>query len=173
MSWFAAGAAVVAVASEAVNMVQQKKIADQQAQYASQMANYNAQLDVANANQIAMNANANIQKQRTEDKSYLSSQRAAMAASGILSETGSPLALQATTAGRMEQDIQNDWAGVQEKETSLNLSAEAGIYEGAEESSMYHLEGAADIFKGIGSMASTFGSYAGSSSGQHLLGPSS
>lgn len=157
MSFWAIGAAVVAVVGETVNMVEQSRISKQQASNATKVAQYNADVDVANAQQLSMNANANIAKQRQQDQSYLSAQRAAYAASGVLSGTGSPMTLQATTAGRMEQDIQQNWASVQEKESQLYGSAAEGIVEGQEESDVYHLQSTAAIFQGIGQIANTVG----------------
>jgi hypothetical protein len=145
--------AVAAAASTTVAV----EASNKQAEAATQAADYNAKLDVANANQLAMNANANIAKQRQQDQEYQSNQRAALAASGVLSGTGSPMALQATTAGRQEQDIQTYWTSVQEKESQLYSSAEEGVYEGQEEADIYHLQGAADIFKGVGSMTKDIG----------------
>jgi hypothetical protein len=129
-----------------------------QASAAAHAADFNAKVDQANAQQLAMDAKANIQKQRQDDTAYQSDQRAALAASGVLSETGSPMTLQATTAMRQEQDIQTYWTSVQEKEGQLYSAAAEGVYEGASEADIYHLQGAADIFSGIGSMA---GSVAG------------
>lgn len=145
--------AVVAAASTTVAV----EASNKQAEAATQAADYNAKLDVANAQQLAMNANANIAKQRQDDQAYQSNQRAALAASGVLSGTGSPMALQATTAGRQEQDIQTYWTSVQEKESQLYSSAEEGVYEGQEEADIYHLQGAADIFNGVGSMTGDLG----------------
>ena len=142
-------AAAGAVASTAVAV----NASERQAAAASQAANYNADVDIANAKQLSMDANANIQKQRQQDQEYQSNQRAALAASGVLSGTGSPMALQATTAGRQEQDIQTYWTSVQEKESQLYGSAEEGVYEGEEEADIYHLQGAGDIFSGVGSLA--------------------
>ena len=145
--------AVAAVASVAAAGVSAYS-ASRQAKAAAQVANYNANVDIAQAQQEAMDANANIARQRQEDQSYLSQQRAQLAASGVLSDTGSPLAVQATTAGRMEQDVQQYWTSTQEKETALYSAAQEGVYEGAQEASAYHLQGAADIISGIGSFAS-------------------
>jgi hypothetical protein len=146
--------ASVAAAAESASM------ASKQATVASKVANYNANVDIANANQQAMDANANIAKQRQADATYMSSQRAALAASGVLENTGSPLSLEATTAGRMEQNIQQYWTTVQEKEDTEFTAARMGIYEGQEEASIYHLEGAADIFKGIGEASKSIGGIA-------------
>lgn len=145
--------AVAAVASLAAAGVSAYE-SSQQAKTATKVANYNANVDIAQAQQLAMDANANIAKQRLESKEYLSKQRAAYAASGVLGDTGSPLAVQATTAGRMEQDIQQYWSSTQQKESSLYAAAQEGVYEGAAQASMYHLQGAAEIMQGIGSAAS-------------------
>lgn len=158
----ATGALLTAsVATAGVSAYMSASAASKQASTAAQIANYNAKVDEANAQQLAMNANANIQKQRQDNGTYLSAQRAAYAASGVLSGTGSPMAVLATTAGRQEQDIQQYYASTQEEEQRLYGAAQLGVYEGAEEADMYHLQGAADIFKGIGGMVSLVGqSYA-------------
>ena len=144
---------IISAVAAAGAAVEEKQASDRQAKAVTQAANYNAKVDIANAQQLQMNADANIQKQRQEDASYQSSQRVALAASGVLSGTGSPMELQATTAGRQEQDIQTYYASVQEKESQLYGSAQEGVYEGAEEADIYHLQGAGDIFNGIGSVA--------------------
>ena len=141
--------ASVAAAAESAHM------ASKQASAAASAADYNAKLDIVKAQQLTMDANANISKQREQDATYMSSQRAALAAAGVLENTGSPLSLEATTAGRMEQNIQQYWTTVERRETALYESAQEGVEAGAEEASIYHLEGAADIFKGIGGVAST------------------
>lgn len=148
-------ATTVSVASAAAATAISVEESNAQARAASQAANYNAKVDVANAQQLAMDANANIEKQRQDDQAYQSNQRAAFAASGILSGTGSPMEVQATTAGRQEQDIQTYWASVQEKESQLYASAEEGVYEGQEQADIYHLQGAGDIFSGIGGIDNT------------------
>lgn len=145
--------AVVAAGSA----VEAKQVSSRQAEAASQAADYNAAVDQANAKQVALNANANIDRQRQEDQTYQSDQRAALAASGVLSDTGSPMVVQATTAGRQEQDIQTYWTSVQEKESNLYAAGQEGIYEGAEQADIYHLQGAADIFNGVGSIAGDVG----------------
>jgi hypothetical protein len=144
--------ASTAVASAAGSAYMSARASSQQATAAAQAADYNAKVDVANAQQLSLDANANIQKQRQQDQEYQSDQRAAFAASGVLSGTGSPMEVQATTAGRQEQDIQQYWTSVQEKESQLYASAQEGVVEGEEEADIYHLQGAGDIFSGIGNM---------------------
>ena len=135
--------AVVAtsVAATAASATLSVEASSRQAKAATQAADYNAALDAANAKQVALNANANIEKQRQDDATYQSDQRAALAASGVLSDTGSPMVVQATTAGRQEQDIQQYWTSVQEKESNLYAAGQEGIYEGAEQADIYHLAG--------------------------------
>jgi hypothetical protein len=145
--------AIAVAASTTVSV----EASNQQARAAAQAADYNSKIDQANAQQLAMNANANITKQRQDDATYQADQRAALAASGVLSGTGSPMELQATTAMRQEQDIQTYWTSVQEKESQLYSSAAEGVYEGQEEADIYHLQGATDIFNGIGSMTGDVG----------------
>ena len=143
------------VAATAASTTLALEASSRQATAAAQAANYNAKVDQANAQQIAMNANANIEKQRQDDQAYQSNQRAALAASGVLSDTGSAMQVEATTAGRQEQDIQQYWSSVQQKEAQLYSSAQEGVYEGQEQSDIYHLQGAADIFNGIAGVAGT------------------
>ena len=150
-------ALVVAAVAAGASAYESKKASDAQAKLATSTANYNAQVDVANAQQLAMDASANIDKQRRDDASYMSNQRAAYAASGVLSGTGSPMTVEATTAGRMEQDIQQYWTSVQEKESTLYAAASMDVLEGQDTAEIYHLQGTADIFKGIGSVASIAG----------------
>jgi hypothetical protein len=149
--------AATSVAAAGTSAYLSARASSQQATAASQIANYNAKVDIAQANQDAMNAQANIEKQRTDNASYDSNQRAALAASGVLSGTGSPMALQATTVGRQEQDIQQYWTQTQEQESSQYQAAELGVYEGAQEADTYHLQGAADIFQGVGQMTNSVG----------------
>lgn len=152
--------AVASVASAAASVYsgrEQQIASNKQADAARQAADYNAKLDVANAQQLAMDSAANIQRQRSGNQAYLSKQLVAYAASGILSDTGSPLAVQATTAGRMEQDIQQYWTSVQQKESSLYASAQEGRYEGEETADIYHLQGTAALVSGIGRAVGTLG----------------
>ena len=130
--------------------------ASKNATYAAKVADYNAKVDIANAQQQAMNAQANIQSQREEGGELLSRQRAAYAASGVLSDSGSSLAVQATTAARLEQNIQQYWNETQQKESQLYTAAGMEVSKGKAQAKAYHLEAAADMFKAVGSMALAF-----------------
>ena len=136
--------------------------ANKQATYAAKVADYNANVDIANAKQQAMNTQANITKERISDASYLSSQRAGYAASGILSDSGSALMVQATTAARMEQNIQQQWTTAQQQEAAGYSAAQQSVQQGKQQAKSYHLQEMADIFKGVGSLALAFAGGAGS-----------
>ena len=152
--------AIAAVASATAAGVQAYE-ASKNATYAAKVADYNAKVDIANAEQQAMNTQANITKERISDASYLSSQRAGYAASGILSDSGSALMVQATTAARMEQNIQQQWTTAQQQEAAGYSAAQQSVQQGKQQAKSYHLQEMADIFKGVGSLALAFAGGAG------------
>lgn len=154
----AAGSAAMAI--QTANT--QRRASNMQADAVQQAAAYNAQVDIAQARQVAMDANANIQRERLDNNAYLSKQTASYAASGVLSDTGSPLAVQATTAGRMEQDIQQYWASTQQKEALLYAEAKQGVYEAGQQAEIYHLQGAVAVMNGIGRVIGSIGQGVGS-----------
>jgi len=155
----------IAATAQAVSSGVQAFEASKSASYAAKVADYNAKVEIANAQQQAMNAQANIQKERIADESYLSTQRAGYAASGILSDSGSPLMVQATTAARMEANIQQQWMTAQQQEAAGYAQAQADVMQGKQQAKAYHLQEMADIFKGVGSIALAF---AGGASGGSL-----
>lgn len=152
---------IIAVAATAASMAMQAAAAAKQAKLAESTAKYNASVDISNAQQLQLNAAANIRAQRRDDQAYRSKIRVAYAASGILSGSGSPMEVQATTAGRQEQDIANYWNQTNQKSDKYYGAAAEGIREGEAQSDLYHLQGAAAVVNGIGSMASMFGSMGG------------
>lgn len=145
-------AGVATVASAGMQAV----AASKKASAVARAADYNAKVDIANAQQLQMDAEANVRRQRQENQDYLSKIRVAYAASGVLSDTGTPMQVLGTTAARQEQDIQQYWTGVNQKTDRYYASALEGVAEGHDAASAYHLEGAADIIKGIGSIAGMF-----------------
>lgn len=154
MSVFAIGAGVAALTAATLEAVSSSKAATS----AAKMGDYNAKVDIANAQQTSLDAAQSVRNQRIQDQSFLSGQRASYAASGVLSGSGSAMAVEATTAGRMEQNIQQYWQNENAKINQDYASAQVGIYQGQEQAQTDHLEGAADIFKGIGSALSIAGS---------------
>ena len=150
----------VAAGATIAGTVASAKAASQQASTAAQVASYNANVDIAQANQNDLNANANITAQRQKNNEQLSTARAAYAASGVLSDSGSPMEVLATSASRDEQNIQQYYAEQQESDQTQYEAAQLGVYQGAQEAEAYHLEGAGDIFSGIGSLANIGGNTA-------------
>jgi len=130
---------IVALAISAVgtaySMSQSKKAADAAASVDANTAKYNAQLDNAQADQIQADTVANIRTTRQEDAAYLSKQAASYAASGVLATTGSPLHAQITTAGRMEQQIQQKYSNAQRQQMLLHSQAKEGVYYGQAQAS--------------------------------------
>lgn len=161
---------IIMVAATAASTAMQAAASAKQAGLAESAAKYNANVDIANAQQLQLNAAANIRAQRSEDQSYRSKIRVAYAASGILSGSGSPMEVLATTAGRHEQDIANYWNATNEKSDKYYGAAAEGIREGDAQSDLYHLQGAAAVVKGIGSMASMFGTGSTPSATNQLAG---
>ena len=139
--------------------------AGKQATYAAKVADYNAKVDIANAQQEAMNAQANIQSQRLKDEAYLSSQRAAYAASGVLSDTGTPMAVQATTAARLEHNIQQYWNQVQQREATGYTQAQMDVMRGKQQAQAYHMQAIGDYFKAAGDITNVVMSMPTSSGG--------
>jgi len=127
--------------------------AGKQATYAAKVADYNAKVDIANAQQQAMNAQANIQSERLKGEEYLSHQRAAYAASGVLSDTGTPMAVQATTAARLEHGIQQYWNQVQQKEAEEYTQAQLDVMRGKQQAQAYHMQAISDYFQAAGNIA--------------------
>jgi hypothetical protein len=127
--------------------------AGKQATYAAKVADYNANVDIANAKQQAMNSVANIQSERLKGEAYQSSQRAAYAASGVLSDSGSAMAVQATTAARMEQGIQQYWNEAQQRESTQYAGAQMEVLKGKQQAQAYHMQAIGDYFKAAGDIA--------------------
>ena len=109
------------------------------------VADYNAQQDQAKARQAEIDSQETIRRQRDQDKVYLSRQRSAMAAAGILN-TGSELDLLATTAGRLEQRVQDEWRGTEIGTQNLYAAAKVGQAEGYAQSDYYSSQATASLF---------------------------
>jgi len=73
--------------------------------------------------------------------------------------------VQATTAARMEANIQQQWMTAQQQEAAGYAQAQADVMQGKQQAKAYHLQEMADIFKGVGSIALAF---AGGASGGSL-----
>ncbi len=141
----------VAVAGTAASMAAQQAASKQAARTATNVANYNAAVDINNAKQTQIDSQTNIDRQRAQNDIYLSRQRSAIAASGVL-EAGSPLDLMADTASLMEQGIQDE-----QRDTSMKMegdysAAAAGVVQGQASSDAYKIQGQASLFSGVGQL---------------------
>lgn len=152
--------AVTAVALEVTSAVAQKNAADKAASVTRSIAQWNADADASQARQVDINTTQNIDNERTENKAYLSKQRQAYAAAGVQS-SGSALDVQATTAGRLEQRVQQEYNNSLTKQENLYADAGIGKAEGNAQADAYTTEGDIDILNGAAAVAGTLSSYAG------------
>lgn len=148
MSGFAIAGIAVAIGTTAYGAIQQNKASKKAAAADTQTANYNAQVDTAQAQQIQLDTEANIQTEQQDDAVYLSRQAASYAASGVISNTGSPLHAQITTAGRLNQRIQQQYSDSQRKQQLLYAQAQEGVYYGQAEASADNAVGTAALLTG-------------------------
>jgi hypothetical protein len=124
-----AGLLIGAMVMQGVSMYQQNKAAKASAALAEKTAQYNAEVDLSDAKQIELDADANEISARKDAAVYSSRQRAAYAASGVLN-TGSPLAVQASTAANLEQRIQQQRLDAGREVSKRQSAAQAGILYG-------------------------------------------
>lgn len=151
-TWIAIGATAAAVGSAATATMTYQG-AQQQKQTARSVAKYNADLDIAKAKQIDLDTQANIRSQRAEDKVFASRQQTAYAMAGVLS-SGSPLAVAATTAGRMEKRIQQGWQDSLGSQSQLRSAAQMGVMYGEQQAKAYELQSSGAIIGGASNMLS-------------------
>ena len=150
---------VVAAAATTVvySTVEQKRAANAAAATDTAVAGYNAKVDLADADQIDMDTQANLASMRKDASVYLSRQAAAYAGAGVRTDTGSPLVVQAATAGRFAMQQQQLYTNAQAKEQRLASSAKAGIAEGQAAADSAHMQGVAAVLNGAGKVASQLG----------------
>ena len=154
----AVGAATVAttasVAATGYSMVKQNQAAKASEALAKGTAGYNSRVDLANASQIEMDATQNEVNARRDAAVYTSRQQAAYASSGVLS-SGSALAVQAETAGRLNQRILQDKLNAGREAEKMRSSAAVGIMYGDAQASAINQQNNVNMFKGGMSILST------------------
>lgn len=143
----AAVGTTASIGLQAYGMVQQNKANKAAAKVAQETAQYNASVDQNAARQIELDAEANAKNAHQEAQVYLSRQRAAFAASGVLAE-GSPLAAEATTAGRIEQRIQQDRSNALREAMQRDSSAQATLRYGAATTEALRRQNEIDMLRG-------------------------
>lgn len=154
--------AVVSIALTAYSMVQQNAASKAAEQLARDTAQRNANIDITQAKQLGMDTAENIRQMRDQAAIYTSRQQASYAASGVLADSGSPLAVQASTVGKMEQRIQQEHVNSVQKQEQLYSSAKAGIaYGDATASALNKANNAAMIRSGANLLTTAYGAYQG------------
>lgn len=129
----------------------------QQAAAARQVAAYNAGMDEAEAKQVDLDSQENIRQTRKAGQIYLSRQQAAYAAAGV-TNTGSALSVMATTAGRYEQQAQQQFRNASAQQNKYHAQAQMGLYNGKIQSDALKLQSYATILSGVAKAAGSYGS---------------
>jgi len=117
-------------------------------------ADYNAKYDTAAAEQLDADTLANIDTERQDNAVYLSRQAASYASAGVLATSGSALHAQIINAGRMEQQIQQQYVNSQQKQASYYSQAKAGVAYGLAQSESDRMSGSIALINGLGKAAS-------------------
>ena len=153
-----AAVAVGSAAATTYGAIEQNKAARNAAEVDQATAAYNARYDDAMAAQLDKDTQANITTERQNDAVYLSKQEASYASAGVLATSGSALHTQITNAGRMEQQIQQEWVNSQQKQAQYDSAAAVGQLEGQAQASADRLSGSIALINGAGRVASQLGS---------------
>ena len=118
------------------------------------LGKYNASLDTTEANQGELDTRVNVERMRESNQAYLSRQHSAYAASGVLN-TGSPLAVQAQTAGRLEMGVKQMYLDSLRKQDLLRSEAGAGLRSSAAQAQAYSNANTAAQLNGGAALART------------------
>lgn len=154
--------AIVAIGTAVYGAVETKRANDSAARTAASVADYNAKLDRADAEQIELDAKTNIASLRKDATTYMSRQTSAYAAAGIRTDTGSPLAVEAATAGKYELQAQRLWSDANAKAEHLESQAQAGLRQGEAQADQYHMQGVAAVLNGASKVSGQiYGAYRG------------
>lgn len=150
--------AATALVATGVSAYGQYKASRSAAAVSEATAQYNANVDKVQAQQLDYNTLQNIRTQRQEGNVYLSKQAASYANAGVLSNSGSALHAQITTAGRLEQQAQQMYTSSQQKQQQLYSTAVVGIAEGEAQAQADRTAGNIALIDGGAKMASMLAS---------------
>lgn len=156
---------------QGVSMVKQNEAAKDAASLTRSVAQRNANIDLTAAKQLELDTAANIQAARRDAAVFTSRQQTSYAASGVQSNSGSPLAVQAATVGKMEQRIQQEYSNAGQRESQLRDSANYGVLAGDAQARAINTQNTAALLKGGANMLST--AYGGYKSGALSFGSGS
>lgn len=125
---------------------------------AKDTAQYNSKVQENAAIQADMDARENIARERAKNRRFMSSQRAAIAKSGI-TEAGSPLEVLGETAGELELSAQ-DAARAAAQRRALGLSQSANtLVEGEAQAKGYDLASTGTLISGVAQAANSYSNY--------------
>ena len=144
---------IIALAATAVSAGLAAKSSVQAANTSKATAAYNARVDEEQAKQVEINSRENMQKQASANEIYLSRQKSAIAANGLLA-AGSPLDLLAESASELQSNLGDMGQEESVERSRLFSSAGAGLMEGAAQASAYQMQGATSLLSGVGSIGS-------------------
>jgi hypothetical protein len=124
----------------------------QQGQTAKKVANYNAKVQENAALQEEMDSREATRRQRTENRRLQARQRARIAKSGVV-ETGSPLEVMATDAGRLELAALDQRRDSRIRQSGLYTQAALDRYEGRQAARAGTIAAGASLLQGVGQAA--------------------
>ena len=127
----------------------------QRGQAAASAAEANAKMAEQQAATLDQENRENLRRQRIENQRLLSRQRAGYAAAGVQIGTGSPLEVQAETAGILELDLLDQNRASQVQQNNLFNQARFDRASGANYRSAGTLGAAGSLFGGLGSIGGT------------------
>lgn len=145
---------------QGVSMIKQNEAAKDSESLSRSVARRNANIDLTAAKQSELDTAANIQAARDEANVFTSRQNTSYAASGVLSNTGSPLAVQAQTMGQFEQRIQQEKINATQRQLQLQDAAQYGVLYGDAQAKAINTANTAAMLKGGAQLLSTaYGGY--------------
>lgn len=150
--------AYMALAAAAAGTYVAYDAAQTQKATAKSVSEYNAKLQENQTIQGDMEARENSNRQRRMNRLTMSSQRAQLAKMGV-SETGSPLAVLAETAGLLEMQVQDEKRANEARRRAGFASAEMTRVEGRQLASAYNKQAQATLLSGAANMAGQYGNY--------------
>jgi len=145
--------AIIAVGLTVASMAQQNAASKKAESTAKTTAAYNNALDITEAQQIDQASNTSIRQMREDAATYVDRQRGQYAASGIMADTGSPLSVQAETAGRLELQAQHKFMDAQNSESRAYSEGQAGLLYGQNQADQISMKATADTLSGAAKIA--------------------
>lgn len=125
----------------------------QQAKTAAAVGEYNAKVAEAEALTIDMEARENLRRRRQTNKSFLARQRARFVSSGVVEDTGTPLEVQAETAGLLEMEALDANRVARQQAEQRRAGATYSRLSGQSQAAYYGTMAGASLLAGVGGLA--------------------